>query len=181
MRYPSLDSAVEHLDAADVARHLAAGKNINQRYDTETESGGYSTLLGLYASLQERAHVIFLLQQGADPNIPDSDGETPLHHAAGHGDAVMTFALLSNGANPNLKNRHGWTPLHLAAAKGHFPIVKLLVTLGADKQAMTNVGATPLLLAAKDGYGAIAKELAAPLDIERALRRDIEAARNRSR
>jgi ankyrin repeat protein len=179
MRYETLDEAVSNLDSEDVARHVAAGADINQRY--ETDGGGFVTLLVLFASDGERNQVDLLLRHRADANAPDSDGQTPLHAAAGKDHFEVVAVLLANGANPNPKNDHGWTPLHIAAAKGHLRVVKLLIMTGADKQTPNNVGATALLLALNNGKGEVAKILADPDDVKSAVARDIQAARNRQR
>ena len=61
------------------------------------------------------ATVQALASAGADPNIKDNIGDTPLH------DAVILFgrpvayinALLAAGAEPNARDSRGRTPLHV--------------------------------------------------------------------
>ena len=60
-----------------------------------------------------------LLVKGAQPNITDEFGFTPLQDAAtlGHKDVVQL--LLEGGADPNMADDIGHAPLHCAAMKGH--------------------------------------------------------------
>ena len=61
----------------------------------------------------------------------DAKGETPLHHAARHGECEVIKVLLANGADPNAKTPVGATPLHVARAFGEEKAAKLLVDAGA--------------------------------------------------
>ena len=56
-----------------------------------------------------------LIDQGADINIQDPWGDTPLHRAAYFGNIEMVQLLLKKGANKHLKNKKGRTPANLAA------------------------------------------------------------------
>ena len=55
-----------------------------------------------------------LLRGGADPNVPDDDGETALHLAAAGGDVALCEALLEAGADINALNYAGLTPLDVS-------------------------------------------------------------------
>lgn len=67
-----------------------------------------------------------LLENGADPNVQDSQ---PLINAAHYGHYEIVKLLLENGANPNERDA---IALNNAAYYGHFEIVKLLLEKGAD-------------------------------------------------
>ena len=62
--------------------------------------------------------ITLLLQRGANPDIADGDGDTPLHDAAQRTDtaenAGLIAFLLDAGADPNIRNDDGWRPLDLA-------------------------------------------------------------------
>ncbi len=100
-----------------------------------------------------------LLAHGADPNIPQLWGVTPLMAAANFGsneidtrgrfktqaEAIESIKLLAAaGADVNAKDeRQGGTALHAAALWGWDDVVKTLVSLKADLNAKDNKGMTP--------------------------------------
>lgn len=66
------------------------------------------------------------LQTGADPNLQDSDGESPLHKAARVGNMECVQLLLTAGGNPRLCNRWGQTCSQLALSLGQLSAATLL-------------------------------------------------------
>ncbi|WP_264377071.1 ankyrin repeat domain-containing protein [Wolbachia endosymbiont (group B) of Ochlodes sylvanus] len=76
-----------------------------------------------------------LLEAGADPNIQDNKGKTPLCLAAAKGHYDNTNSLLSKGANPNITSRKGKTPQQIATNKLCYNIEELFLT---DKQKKMN-------------------------------------------
>jgi ankyrin repeat protein len=85
-----------------------------------------------------------LLAAGADPNVKDLDGHTPLHIAAEQCRADLAELLLKHGADPNAKNVRGKTPLHRAVWERCGAVVELLLRHGADPNARDADGETPL-------------------------------------
>ena len=82
-----------------------------------------------------------LLEHQANPNLQNSSGETPLHHASEN----VAQLLLQHGANPNVPQHDGDTPLHYAAFKGHSKLAQLLLDSGAViDQSNTLSHSTPL-------------------------------------
>ena len=86
------------------------------------------------------AVIEFLLENGADPNIADHRGKTPLHCAALSGDCVSIRRLLDAGADPNAKTHAkygsdgGDAPLHSACMlekKDSAACVQMLIQAGA--------------------------------------------------
>jgi ankyrin repeat protein len=67
-----------------------------------------------------------LIQYGANVELEDHSGSTPLHEAAREGSAVLVNGLLEYGASYNAQNRQGKTPLDLAQAKKHRECVEFL-------------------------------------------------------
>lgn len=74
----------------------------------------------------------FLINKGADPNLPGKGGETPLIAAArvGYFDAVDW--LLKAGAKVDAENRMGETALIIAVQQRQAQIVKRLLAAGAN-------------------------------------------------
>src|SRR5258706_1963118 len=70
--------------------------------------------------------VMLLLNNGADPNVPDHAGYNRLHAAAQNGNTQMIRALLFNGADLNIKTQDGKLPVDLAHEAGHADAATLL-------------------------------------------------------
>ena len=71
-------------------------------------------------------NVFRLIAAGADANIPDRDGWTPLHSCAFYHLPHLIPALLSAGADPALRDMWGNTPGDIARSKSHTDIIPLL-------------------------------------------------------
>lgn len=67
-----------------------------------------------------------LLKNGANPNVRENRGFTPLHAAAENGDVEMIHALIFAGADLHAKSDDGRLPLDLAQTNGHKDAVKVL-------------------------------------------------------
>jgi ankyrin repeat protein len=109
-----------------------------------------------------------LIAAGADVNVTDGDGSTPLHWAAHHGDLELTKTLLAKGANIRAATRIGsMTPLFMAARNGHAPVVSALLAAGASATDANGNGTTVLMVAAASGSADAVAELiagGAPVD-----------------
>ena len=92
--------------------------------------------------------VQWLLANGADVNVKENDGFTPLHSAADENASEAAVVLLANGAEVNAKDNDGWTPLHWAADKNASEAAAVLLANGAEVNAKNNNGFTPLHVAA---------------------------------
>lgn len=72
-----------------------------------------------------------LCEAGADVNLTDTDGETPLIRAAAGGYESLVLMLLKEGSNIQAQGRRYGTALHGAALHGHVDVVKILLSHGA--------------------------------------------------
>ncbi|MBN1974173.1 MAG: ankyrin repeat domain-containing protein [Sedimentisphaerales bacterium] len=93
-----------------------------------------------------------LIESGADVNIKNNGGWTPLYMASNGGYLDVAKVLIDKGANVNISNNWGWTPLHTASASGHQDIVKLLLTKGANVKTKRIGGWTALHQAIAGGH-----------------------------
>ncbi|KAJ0424406.1 ankyrin repeat-containing domain protein [Aspergillus carlsbadensis] len=75
--------------------------------------------------------VQMLLGLGADPNIFDDSGMTPLHYAATSGDIRTVSRLLVGGADLGAKNKSGRTAVQVAEQYGWNVVVDLLLRKAA--------------------------------------------------
>ena len=83
-------------------------------------------------------YTAFLLNKGADPNLPGKGGDTPLIAAArvGYDDAAEW--LLGQGAKVDGANRMGETPLIIAVQQRQVSMVNLLLAAGANPDKTDN-------------------------------------------
>jgi glutaminase len=74
------------------------------------------------ASVGDLDQIRILVEAGADPNLGDYDGRTPLHLAAAEGYPDIVAYLLAQGVDPEPVDRWGTTPLEDAERSGHVDI-----------------------------------------------------------
>ena len=87
-----------------------------------------------------------LLNQGANVNASNANGETALHAAASRDQVAVAQLLIQRGANINSQTTQGWTPLHSAARFGKTAVTQLLVNRNAQNL-RNNQGKTAIQLA----------------------------------
>jgi cytohesin len=102
-----------------------------------------------------------LLDCGADPNVENKYGKTPLHLASKRADAEVVSALLEEGADPSLTSSKDDsefsdgggenTPLHMAAEEGNGEIARVLLEAGADPSTENAKAKYPIHKAAGEG------------------------------
>ncbi len=100
-----------------------------------------------------------LIKNGANIEVGDKHGNTPLHYAAvsGHIDIVNT--LINKGADVNKTGGDETTPLHYAVEYSHIEVAKVLINKGAKVNVVDRVGCTPLFFAIENNLVEIAKIL----------------------
>lgn len=97
----------------------------------------------------------FLLGKGANPNIKDGQGNTPLHAAALLGFQEGAELLLRQKAQINATNGSGETPLVIAVQQRNIPMIRLLLTNGADPKIADRIaGKNAIDYASEDPRGA---------------------------
>lgn len=99
--------------------------------DTKDFSTG-ETALHIVAKRGDAVYTRFLLQQGANPNLRDKRGNTPLITAIIAGAADLVPIFIDAKANLNLANDSGETPLIRAVQQRSIPMIRALLAAGAD-------------------------------------------------
>jgi len=90
------------------------------------------TALHITVKAHQDNWVGFLINKGANVEIRDRDGNTPIHDAALFGDVTVMNYLIGANARVNATNNRGETPLILAVQRRDVGLVRLLIDAGAD-------------------------------------------------
>lgn len=114
-------------------------KNGSQVVNTRDLSSG-DTGLHIVVARSDALWISFLLQRGADPNIRNKKGVTPLQIAAALGFTEGVEALIKGGANINVADQTGETPLITAVHARNVALVRLLLEKGGDPDRSDNSG-----------------------------------------
>ncbi len=117
--------------------------------------------LAFAAETQSHDCLLSLLAAGADPDAPDSKGNTALMtavmYSSCHPDDVE--ALLDHGASVNLKNNNDLTALMFACREGHADAIRMLLLHDARIDLQDICGDTALVYACRDGRAEAARLL----------------------
>ncbi|MDB5661851.1 MAG: ankyrin [Sphingomonas bacterium] len=121
--------AVKEADGAKVNEALdAPGTTIINTRDYASGEGA----LHIVVKRRDMTWLAFLLAKGANPNVRDGAGNTPLALAAQLGYADGVQQLLERRASVDLENSSGETPLIIAVHNRDVPTARLLVAAGAS-------------------------------------------------
>ena len=138
---------------------LCASSSKDQRSNPYSRNSPTGSDLLNAARNGEEDNLEALIDAGADVNIPDSDGNTPLFLAAMSCNEQCVQLLLKSGADVNLTNKRGANALIYAAKNKMLQSVEWLIEAGADVNIKTKCNPTPLLYAAERGHKEILKVL----------------------
>lgn len=129
----ALVHAVRRKDMAKAKVWLAKGADVNAR----TSNGNTLLNEALYKEGLDHDNLVmvrWLLHAGANPNLEDAYGNSPLAFA--EGDTTILKLLLHHGVN--IKSKAGTAALCEAAMVGNIASVKLLLAHGVDVNARRN-------------------------------------------
>jgi ankyrin repeat protein len=110
-------------------------KLLNEPGTTVINTKDYSsgeTALHIVAKRGDPVYTRFLLQRGANPNIRDVKGNTPLLVAVSAGAEPLVSIFIVAKANANIPNQAGETPLIRAVQRRDIAMVRELLAAGAD-------------------------------------------------
>lgn len=140
-----LESAIVRTDLDEFTRLLDDGADPNALV---TPKYG-QTLLHKAASRPQM--VSALLSRGADPNVRNSTGGTPLGMAIHWKSLETVKAFVAGGADLEFGSNFNETPLIEACASGQLEIARFLLQAGADVNAKSSFRKTAHLLAKESG------------------------------
>jgi ankyrin repeat protein len=140
---------------------LASLKHIvSEIEDVNKKNMAGETLLFVACEKGHFAGVEFLLNAGADKEITDLRGMSPLHIAIIYNHIEIVKILLKNDVNTeyiNKQNNQGMLPIQLAVLYGFTDIVELLSKHGANMSCIDNFGRSLEEIAAANDHKQIQK------------------------
>ena len=126
-------NAAEQGDLEKVKVLLKQGRSINER-DPRVKFGWTPLIAAVY---QRNTNVVhYLIESGADVNIPDSSGKTAIMWAMGDDESIdLVKFLIAHGADLSAKDKLGGTVLSYANSRPPKPkLLELVRTAIAQKQ-----------------------------------------------
>lgn len=96
-------------------------------------------------AIGDLATVEKLLNIGADINVQEVEGETPLMYAAANGRVEVVKYLIKRGADIHRKSNNNQTALGRATAFGRVEVVRVLLENNANVEESMNQGGRPLM------------------------------------
>mmetsp|Transcript_3385 Transcript_3385/g.5690 ORF Transcript_3385/g.5690 Transcript_3385/m.5690 type:complete len:244 (-) Transcript_3385:2404-3135(-) len=160
-----LFAAIQDNDGASVARLAKTKRVLNGRVDYTPPADedfpdphvmGKWTALHQCVRLKNVKMMNILIENGANLEVTDVDGETPTFVVSSSSAPEVIKVLLDAGANPNACAEDGWTCLMMAARQGDYESTKALLEAGADLNLgrdMFGRGALELTAMAMSGSG----------------------------
>ncbi len=143
---------------ATAAALLATGRvDVNVRY-----RGPFQATPLCWAAENRRDRLVeLLLAAGADPDMTDDWGMTPLSRAARSRNRAVAERLIATGnVDVDARDSYGWTPLRHAARNGCVGIVELLLATGGVQAGRKDArGRTALSWAAESGHADVVELL----------------------
>lgn len=146
-----LHMAVKRRNSLDLIKTLISkGAAVNQNHPDWNRQSRGGTPLHVAARLGRTENALTLLENGAQPNVFDSTGQTALHIAAGHDlTGKLCSELLQRGAKVNEADEiYGETALQKAVKANMADNVRVLINYEADINKQDLAGNTALHKAA---------------------------------
>lgn len=113
-----------------------------------------------YESTVDNSVILYLVARGANVNVPDIYGSTPLHFAAMRGNEIACKELMDcKGISVEAEDKQQMRSLHLAASHNEAEIASMLIEAGAELRCFDEENGTPLHYACMEGNVKIVKML----------------------
>lgn len=145
--------AVDERDITEVERLL--GKPGSTLINSRDITSG-RTALHIAAERRDIVWLVFLANKGANPNIADNRGVTPLMLASQRGFFEGVQALITAGARVDTPNEAGETPLITAVHRRDTQMMRVLLQGGADPDRADNSGRSAREYAELEGSNSLA-------------------------
>jgi ankyrin repeat protein len=135
--YQEFFNAIKNNDLEKVKHYLSLGVNINATFN------GSSPLISAIENKHQDI-AIYLINQGADVNLTDYLGTSPLKHVSMCGNGVLADLLIQKGAkvDEHIEDAKSYleksTPLYIACTSGNLDVVKVLVKNKANTNFKTH-------------------------------------------
>lgn len=154
----SLSNAIMRGNAATIRQYLQGG---GDPVRLRTYSNIRESLLHIAAQENKVDILTMLLDAGADPNVVNNVGQTPLFDAVNGNHLAAVKVLLKRGANPGWADTdEGRRPLHDAVEENYVDIARALLGAGASVDAVDmHDEHTPLVIASHQGHVEMVKLL----------------------
>jgi len=153
--------------AQDSALHIASRKNhrlldagVDVNLPNLTNGWNNLTALMIASAYGHTAVATLLINNGADVNLADRGGQTPLHKASGWGQTDTANILLANSADPGITDKWSDTAGDIARRNGHIELGNII-----DSSTSTTVSLATSPAATPTPNGATKHEAAAPRPI----------------
>ena len=111
------------------------------------------------AQRADKEAILTLLQQGADINVRDAQGRTPVMIATYQYNTDMVQTLLQAGADVNIRDNNKANPLLHSAAMGWLDILQLAIDAHADTTLTNRFGGISIIPASERGHVEIVRAL----------------------
>ena len=113
----------------------------------------------------DKEAVLKLLEEGADINVRDAQGRTPVMIATYQHSTDIVRTLLQAGADVNIRDDNKENPLLHAGAQGWLDILKLAIEAHADTRLTNRFGGISIIPASERGHVEVVRELLTHTDI----------------
>ncbi|CAG8222257.1 unnamed protein product [Penicillium nalgiovense] len=124
---------------------------IKTRFDMDVQNTVTgNTALHRAVDLRRPRIIAFLLEKGANMNVLNRDGMTPLQLACKTDNCEAVSLFLERGAQLEIRSSHGTTALHISALQGNWVVFDLLMIGGADIDAWDSEGDSLLHMQARE-------------------------------
>ena len=118
-------------NATEIARAL-----INQVGKVDVIDADGNSLLMHSIARKNQSLTAMLLSEGANPNLLNKDGFSPLHLASTNGDDIAIYYLMMAGGDPNLRDGDGNTSFMYASMTCNQQTLQMMISMGADLTAV---------------------------------------------